>query len=220
MAYKPQVLEVAAGDTGRATLTNHGVVVGAATTGVSATAAGSAGQVLQSGGASADPAYSTATYPSTSGTSGNLLQSDGTNWVSSTGITEGSFTPVLGNTGSAPTVTYATNGQVGRYIRIGNLVTFTIRIILTAYTAGTGNVQITGLPFTSRNATNESWGFTMRMQNVTYGASVLWYSANVGVNSTTISINGNRSANTLLALAAAGPSATTDISITGTYVTS
>ncbi len=72
------------GGTGRATLTNHGVLVGAGTTAITQLAAGTAGQVLQSGGASADPAYSTATYPSTAGTSGKILISNGTNIVSST----------------------------------------------------------------------------------------------------------------------------------------
>ena len=74
---------VAGGGTGAVTLTNHGVLIGQATSAISATAAGSAGQVLQSGGASADPSYSTATYPSTAGTSGNILKSDGTNFTSS-----------------------------------------------------------------------------------------------------------------------------------------
>lgn len=77
-------LIVANGGTGRATLTNHGLLVGATTTAISQMAAGSAGQIVQSGGASADPVYSTATYPATAGTSGKILVSDGTNIVSST----------------------------------------------------------------------------------------------------------------------------------------
>jgi hypothetical protein len=84
MAYKPKVLEVAAGGTGDATLTNHGVLIGAGTNPVNATSAGLANQVLQSGGASADPVYSTATYPSTATGTGKLLRADGTNWVEST----------------------------------------------------------------------------------------------------------------------------------------
>lgn len=74
---------VAGGGTGQTTLTNHGVLVGAATTAITQLAAGSAGQVLQSGGASADPAYSTATYPSSSGGSGKILYDNGTNFVES-----------------------------------------------------------------------------------------------------------------------------------------
>lgn len=75
---------VAGGGTGRTSLTNHGVLVGASTSAITQLAAGSAGQVLQSGGASADPSYSTPTYPSASGTSRKILVSDGTNNVYST----------------------------------------------------------------------------------------------------------------------------------------
>jgi len=48
---------VAAGGTGAATLTAHGVLVGEGTSAVAATAAGTAGQVLTSNGASADPTW-------------------------------------------------------------------------------------------------------------------------------------------------------------------
>lgn len=75
---------VANGGTGRTSLTNHGVLVGATTTAITQLAAGSAGQVLQSGGASADPAYSTATYPLVATTAGTILRADGTNWVATT----------------------------------------------------------------------------------------------------------------------------------------
>jgi hypothetical protein len=73
-----------AGPPSATTLTNHGVVIGQATSAVVATAAGSAGQVLQSGGASADPAYSTATYPAVATGTGTILRADGTNWVATT----------------------------------------------------------------------------------------------------------------------------------------
>ncbi len=67
-----------------ATYTAHGVLIGEATSSITALAAGSPGQVLQSGGSSADPAYSTPTYPSTSGSTGKILISDGTNNIYST----------------------------------------------------------------------------------------------------------------------------------------
>lgn len=82
--WNATVIDVTYGGTGRATLTNHGVLVGAGTSAITQLAAGSAGQVLQSGGASADPAYSTATYPSVATGTGKILRADGTNWVAST----------------------------------------------------------------------------------------------------------------------------------------
>lgn len=97
-------ITVPQGGTGRTTLTNHGVLVGAATTAITQLAAGSAGQVLQSGGASADPAYSTATYPLTT-TINQILYSSSTNTVSglstainSTLVTDGSGIPSISQT--------------------------------------------------------------------------------------------------------------------------
>ena len=84
-------LSVANGGTGVGTLTNHGVLLGQATSNVTATAAGSAGQVLQSGGASADPTYSTATYPSTASSSGTFLRANGTNWLTSSSTIPDTF---------------------------------------------------------------------------------------------------------------------------------
>jgi hypothetical protein len=96
-------LVVANGGTGRATLTNHGILVGAATTAITQLATGSSGQILQSGGASADPVYSTATYPSTSGTAGNFLVSTGTNFTSQIPTAATNY-----NTSNAPTGTTST----------------------------------------------------------------------------------------------------------------
>jgi len=60
---------------------------------------------------------------------------------------EGSFTPVVSGDGVAGVGTYTT--QTGQYLRVGNTVKFTIRLIWTAHT-GTGNfAPITGLPFTA-----------------------------------------------------------------------
>ncbi len=120
---------VAGGGTGQVTLTNHGVLVGAATSAISQTAAGSAGQVLQSGGASADPSYSTATYPVTSGTSGNVLTSDGTNFVSSAPAATAGILVASGNlTNGEIKALHATPKQIiaapgnGKVIQILNCV--------------------------------------------------------------------------------------------------
>jgi len=60
---------------------------------------------------------------------------------------EGNWTPVLSTTGTAPTISgYA--AQVGKYTRVGNLVTVSCYIRATVTAIGTGDVQVTGLPFT------------------------------------------------------------------------
>ena len=95
---------VAGGGTGRITLTNHGVLVGAGTTAITQLAAGSSGQVLQSGGASADPSYSTATFPATATSTGTILRADGTNWVATTST--------YPNTNAVSTLLYASATNV------------------------------------------------------------------------------------------------------------
>jgi hypothetical protein len=75
MAYKPKVLLVSEGGTGQATLTNHGILVGAGTANVTQLATGTSGQMLQSSGSSSDPAYSTTTYPTTNAVSTLLYAS-------------------------------------------------------------------------------------------------------------------------------------------------
>ena len=58
---------------------------------------------------------------------------------------EGTFTPSLAysTTNSNPTHT----GQQGQYTKIGNLVTFQIRVNISNNGSGSGNVKINGLPF-------------------------------------------------------------------------
>ena len=60
------------------TTTNHRVLLGGASSNISAANAGSTGQLLQSAGA-ADPTWSIPTYPGTSGSVGKILRADGTN---------------------------------------------------------------------------------------------------------------------------------------------
>jgi hypothetical protein len=61
---------------------------------------------------------------------------------------EGSFFPGLRGTGTAGTFTYAT--RVGRYQKLGNLVRFSFHlgISVAPNPAPTGNIRLTGLPYT------------------------------------------------------------------------
>lgn len=74
------IQDVTQGGTGRASLTNYGLVVGAGTSGVNFAGPAAAGTVLQGAGGSANPAFSTATYPATT-TANQLLYSSATNTV-------------------------------------------------------------------------------------------------------------------------------------------
>nr|MDQ3038347.1 hypothetical protein [Pseudomonadota bacterium] len=59
-----------------------------------------------------------------------------------------SFTPTVVGSTTAGTGTYS--AQLGKYTKIGNMVSFKLFVQITAHT-GTGNLRIGGLPFTSSN---------------------------------------------------------------------
>ncbi len=115
----------------------------------------------------------------------------------------GTFSPTVTNTGSAPTVTYTT--QVGRYTIIGNRILGIVNVTINAYTAGTGNTQLSALPFTSQSTSNNINTNAIQLDIVTFGALVLWYVSSISPNTTVLDILGNRTANTSLNLGAAGP---------------
>jgi len=100
---------------------------------------------------------------------------------------EGTWTPTIGGNS-----TY--NNQVGRYIKIGNMVWVNFAIGINAQGSGSTISQISGLPFTSglasQNTSNLTWhGLGVAM---TYG---VYY---VGANSTTLSLSYTTGASTQL----------------------
>lgn len=136
MAYKPQILEVAAGGTGRATLTNHGVLVGAATTAITQLSVGTNGQVLI-GATGADPAFATLSSSDSSitftpGANTLSLQVAGGTSVGKTitGDSGGALSPTGGNwnilgsgstttSGAASTLTVALTGLTNHAVLVG-----------------------------------------------------------------------------------------------------
>lgn len=69
---------------------------------------------------------------------------------------EGTFTPTLIGTTTNPTVTYSI--QRGRYTRVGRLVTIECYVAWSAFTGGTGNVAVSGFPYTIDSSTGASGG--------------------------------------------------------------
>jgi hypothetical protein len=65
---------------------------------------------------------------------------------------EGSWTPVIGGSGGTSGQAYTV--QVGRYVKIGKLVTVQFRATLSNKGTITTNVQIQGLPFAAENTAN------------------------------------------------------------------
>jgi hypothetical protein len=60
---------------------------------------------------------------------------------------EGTWTPIYAGSSSNPTVTYAT--QQGVYTKIGNLVTVSFFLSASAASGGSGDIRVTGFPFST-----------------------------------------------------------------------
>lgn len=71
---------------------------------------------------------------------------------------EGTWFPTWQGEGSNPTVTYAE--QLGRYVKIGSLVLYSIRLVTASKSGGSGRLFI-NLPFTSANFTTGIGGGSM-----------------------------------------------------------
>jgi hypothetical protein len=194
---------VAGGGTGRTTLTNHGILVGAGTTAITQLATGSAGQIIRSGGAAADPSYSTATYPSTAGTSGNVLTSDGTNWNSSApaassitltgdsggGLTGSSFTiEAFGGGNAGASVMFAGSGSTLKLNMVDGIDDLFIGRVA-------GNTSVTGVGRNVGLGTGALQALTNGNENVAVGYSS-GDSYTSGSGNTIIGYNANSNSST------------------------
>jgi hypothetical protein len=152
---------------------NTGTLISASTIGV--------------GGATPSASGAGITFPATPNLSSNANTLDD--------YEEGSWTPVLGGSGSDPTgVTY--NAQAATYTRVGNLVTVFAYVGWTTYTGGSGTLQIKGLPFAAVNST--SGGFcngATQINNVALSSGYSWASMRTQPNQTVMDVQQQGSAN-------------------------
>lgn len=88
-------------------------------------------------------------------------------------LTTGTFTPTITGTGTAGTFTYVAGRQDGRYTRIGDLVMFALEVAISAIAvAPTGDIQITGLPFTAAGDQDGSVSFSF-ISNINTSANII-----------------------------------------------
>lgn len=121
------------------------------------------------------------------------------------------FSPTVEGTTSAGTATYGT--REGFYTRVGNIVFYSLTVTWTGGT-GSGNLQIGGLPFTSKNQTNFMQGTVQPGSTLTVSASKV-VGAQVSPNTTKIRVVEIPVATGTVTLCAYDTDAT--ISITGFY---
>jgi len=101
------------------------------------------------------------------------------------GVT-GTWTPTLQFGGGSTGITYGT--RTGTYVRIGNIVTVQMRIVLTAKGSSTGAVGITGFPF-APNLFPACVIDSLSMASLTAGGAIFGFlsgtTLGVGTNGTT-----------------------------------
>lgn len=107
---------------------------------------------------------------------------------------EGTFTPAFSASGA--TFNYAANGQVGHYIKVGRVVTFTIYLgLATSGNTLTANaLSVTGMPFASANVTNLNHVFPFAWLNSTTSYTTM--TAALAPNSSTMLVFGATAAAT------------------------
>ena len=125
-----------------------------------------------------------------------------------------SFSPTLTFGGGSTGITYTT--QVGDYYRIGELVWIVIYIVLSSKGSSTGDAAFSNLPF----AIDTTYPYTFSLAGlggtITYTGDVIGLSA----SSTTIVFSNLATGTTATNLTDAAFTNTTDIKISGFYITS
>ena len=84
----------------------------------------------------------------------------------------GSWTPAIDAASSSPSVSYTT--QLGKYTRIGNVVHIKCVITVNTISGGTGNIRITGIPFTASNDAMSSYTGSLNTTGVLWDSADNW----------------------------------------------
>ena len=125
---------------------------------------------------------------------------------------EGTWTPAItfggGNTG------VAYDFQVGTYTKIGDLVTASCYMDLSAKGSSTGVALLTGLPFTSRNLTGNLTAVSLRLSNISFADFPMGYNMS---NTTQINLQETTNSGTTTDLTDANFSNSSEIMMSVSY---
>ena len=128
---------------------------------------------------------------------------------------EGSWTPTITGSGGASGQAYGV--QVGKYVKVGKLVTVHGNVQLSTLGTITTDVQIGGLPFTSENTANLDSGVTITNFSA-LTSSFVYLVGRIQPNTTVITLRGLTAAATgLSSLVQADLAATSRFSFMGSY---
>lgn len=152
------------------------------------TLTGTANQIAVSNGdgVAGNPTFSLTNNINVSGISFD----SGSNTLSA--YSTGTFSPTLTASSSNPTVGYSV--QVGTYERIGSKVMINAKLILSAISGGSGQIQLDSLPFTTLSTTSSFGIMALSCGNITFETNVLYYQGNTLENTTFLIMKGVKDA--------------------------
>ena len=154
-------LGVAHGGTSLATLTAHAVLLGEGTSAVGfAGPNASPNAIFMATGATSDPTFTTTGTPYVTGISFDAGAHTLANYVDA-----GTFTPSLAFGGASSGIVYV--DQLGKYVRIGQVIYFSIIVTLSSKGVSTGNATLGGFPVSSAGALAQVMPIT-QVDNITY----------------------------------------------------
>jgi len=139
----------------------------------------------------------------------------GANVVGSGGIsleTDSTFTPAIAFGGGTTGITYTT--QTGSYTRIGNIITFSIEIVLSSKGSSSGTSTITGLPVALKAGSAKAVFFAT-LEGVTYTGTT---GASMAAAGTTLTFYSIASAGSSQVIADTAWTNTSKVYITGSYL--
>jgi len=123
-----------------------------------------------------------------------------------------SFPPVVTFGGLSTGITYTT--QLGTYVRVGDVVTFVIQIVLSSKGSATGSLNITGFPIAGRSGLTQVFGVSS--ENLTYATSPI--QASLGSGASLVILYRMVSTTTVTIFTDAACTNTTTFFITGSYI--
>lgn len=116
---------------------------------------------------------------------------------------EGTWQPAMVGGTTAGTTTYAANGQIGEYTRMGRQITASAVVDWTGAT-GTGNMRLS-LPFASASGTRRYYAASVYTDNITIGTNYTPYGVVfAGVDYLELYVPANNAGSTAIAVEAAG----------------
>ena len=125
---------------------------------------------------------------------------------------EGTFTPGISFGAGTTGITY--NAQLGSYTKIGNRVICSMYVELTAKGSSTGQVRVTGLPFTIGNSSNNYGGAGLRINQISSTGIIQGYPE---LNTTSLLFEQVSTAGTMTTLTDANFGATSSLMISVQY---